>query len=204
MTAEQQNPAMIIFIKNPEKGKVKTRLAASLGDDEALRIYLELCNHTRRTALQVTAARFLFYSDWTPENDDWPAQFFMKKKQTEADLGARMEAAFAEVFQTHAPVLIIGSDCPGLSSDIIGQAFEQLTRSDFVIGPAADGGYYLLGMQNFEPFVFKNMSWSHENVLRDTLQKISVAGKTCFLLPELTDIDTVDDWAKFGGEFLTE
>ena len=92
---------LLIFIKNPEKGKVKTRLAGTVGDDRALKIYQSLLAHTRNIALSVAAERFLFYSSFVDKNDDWQAADFTKAMQSTGDLGDRMEKAFAAVLARH-------------------------------------------------------------------------------------------------------
>ncbi|MCC6463160.1 MAG: TIGR04282 family arsenosugar biosynthesis glycosyltransferase [Saprospiraceae bacterium] len=189
---------LLIFTKNPRLGKVKTRLAATSGDAEALRIYRILLEKTREAALGVVAGRWLFYSDELEPNDAWAAADFEKKVQCAGDLGARMEDAFRQAFAAGATrVLIIGSDCPVLDGTMLQQAFEQLTDSDFVLGPTPDGGYYLLGMRHFEPSVFRNMAWSTEQVRASTLAAIRAGGWTCAELPILSDIDTEADWRAY-------
>jgi hypothetical protein len=186
---------LIIFVRNPELGKVKTRLARTLGDDEALRIYRYLLEKTREAALAVEAGRMLFYSDNIPETDEWSVDYFIKKNQEEGDLGARMAAAFETAFEEGAgKVLIIGSDCPDLNGDILDSAFKLLDQHDFVIGPVPDGGYYLLGMKQPTSTVFENIVWSTDTVRAHTLEKIAALGKTCAALPMLTDIDEAEDW----------
>lgn len=192
--------ALIIFIKNPEKGKVKTRLAKTVGDDQALRIYLALLEHTRRIALSLDAERYVFYSSFIAEDDDWLARDFRQALQASGDLGQRMIAAFQTAFQEHQKVVIIGSDCASLTSEMVEAAFQRLDEHDFVIGPAIDGGYYLLGMRSFEPSVFQDIEWSTESVFTETVARIKRLNKTYALLSELSDIDYEEDWAKYGWE----
>jgi rSAM/selenodomain-associated transferase 1 len=192
--------ALIIFIKNPEKGKVKTRLAATVGHDKALQIYLELLRHTRELAAQTATSRFLYYSQHLNEQDGWPEAFFQKRLQSGENLGQKMAHAFREVLQNHSKAVIIGSDCASLSKDIIQEAFELLDKYDFVMGPAMDGGYYLLGMREFHPEVFENIAWSTDEVGSETLLRIDQLGKTYSLLPLLSDIDYEEDWEKYGWD----
>lgn len=188
-------PSLLIFIRNPQLGKVKTRLARTVGDEEALRIYHVLMEKTRLAALGVQAERWLFYSDFIEKNDDWPEADFSKKTQSEGDLGERMEQAFGTAFDAGAKkVVIIGSDCPELTDALLQTAFDRLDESDFVLGPVPDGGYYLLGMKELEPSVFRDIAWSTETVRVRTLEKIQAAGKSCALLPVLSDVDTEEDW----------
>ena len=186
---------LLIFIRNPELGKVKTRLARTLGDAEALRIYRILLEKTRTAALGVAAERWLWYSDFADLYDDWPNVDFHKKTQHPGDLGERMESAFREAFAAGAQrAVIIGSDCPDLTGAVLQQAFDALDKADFVLGPVPDGGYYLLGMKQLKSSVFHDIAWSTETVRERTLQKIQAAGLTCALLPVLMDVDTEEDW----------
>lgn len=186
---------LLIFIRNPQLGKVKTRLARTVGDAEALRIYRILLEKTRTAALGVQAERWLFYSDFIEKNDGWPDSDFSKKIQTNGDLGERMEQAFRTAFEEGAKkVIIIGSDCPQLTDEMLQMAFDELDKADFVLGPVPDGGYYLLGMKKLEPSVFHDIEWSTETVKTRTLEKIQAAGKSCALLPVLSDVDTEEDW----------
>ncbi|MFN0215566.1 MAG: TIGR04282 family arsenosugar biosynthesis glycosyltransferase [Saprospiraceae bacterium] len=186
---------LLIFIRNPQLGKVKTRLAHTLGDEEALRIYQILLEKTRETAEACDAKRFLYYSEFIEENDEWHPDFFQKKVQYPGALGERMEDAFERAFQSGAhKVAIIGSDCPELTPSVLQQAFNLLASADFVLGPASDGGYYLLGMKTFEPTVFRGLDWSTETVLQKTIEKIKTCNKSYALLPTLIDVDTEEDW----------
>lgn len=188
--------ALIIFVKNPERGKVKTRLAATLGDDRALEIYRQLLEHTRLICEQVEADRLLFYSNFIDQEDAWQGKYFKKFIQVGSNLGARMQAAFEEAFGRYGyrKVVIIGSDCADLTTDTITAAFQHLERHDTVIGPSNDGGYYLLGMRQLFTPVFERKQWSTPSVLEETRVDIENAGLTCYLLPQLTDIDTEEDW----------
>jgi uncharacterized protein len=177
---------------------VKTRLARTVGDVEALRIYQILLGKTRLATGATAAHRWLFYSDDIPSLDDWPTEIFQKKRQSSGDLGARMNAAFCAAFEEGAEkVLIIGSDCPELSGDVLESAFDMLDKADFVIGPVPDGGYYLLGMKTPDPSVFQGIIWSTDTVRADTIEKINALGKSYALLPLLTDIDEASDWEAY-------
>ncbi len=189
--------ALIIFIKNPIRGKVKTRIAATVGDDEALAIYQKLLDFTKKTTLSVTVKRYLFYSEAIENNDTWSLDFFDKKQQYGANLGERMKNAFESVFsEGYTKVAIIGSDCLELSPEILNNAFEKLEKNDFVIGPADDGGYYLIGMNHFMPSVFDNIQWSEAKVFDDTVEKINRLNKKYSCLPTLSDTDTEIDWLR--------
>ena len=192
--------ALLVFIRNAEKGKVKTRLAADVGDDQALAVYEHMLAHTRDVALQTDAERFLFYSDFVERADGFSNEDFRKYSQCSGDLGARMEFAFSLPFKMGGfkRVVIVGSDIPGLTPALVEQAFEALTDHDFVLGPSADGGYYLLGMTKWQRGLFRNKAWSTPSVLADTRQEIEQGGGRLFTLPELRDVDTAADWEALG------
>lgn len=192
--------ALLIFIKNPEKGKVKTRLARSAGQDKALAIYRALLDHTRRVARSVDVERQLFYSKYIDPADNWSEEKFRKFVQQGEDLGERMLNAFRSALQTHERAVIIGSDCASLRPAIVEEAFRALDNHDFVIGPATDGGYYLLGMREVTPSLFENIAWSTDQVFSTTMARIRQLGKACYRLPELSDIDYLEDWEKYGWE----
>jgi rSAM/selenodomain-associated transferase 1 len=189
---------LIVFVKNPEKGKVKTRLASVAGDEAALRIYCLLLEKTRSAALGVPCSRLLCYSDYIPVADEWPDTAFRKAVQSPGDLGQRMASAFGEAFCSGAhKAVIIGSDCPDLDAALIRNAFAALDCTDFVVGPACDGGYYLLGMKYLVPEVFQGIPWSTASVADDTLRLIRSLGMNYTLLPRLSDIDEYEDWIAY-------
>lgn len=140
----------------------------------------------------------MFYSQQINEKDDWPSSDFVKKIQYEGDLGKKISHAFQTVFERHSRVIIIGSDCASLTTEIVEKAYQQLEKHDFVIGPAFDGGYYLLGMKTFSPPLFQNIDWSTELVFAQTKSRIDTLGKSLYLLPTLSDIDYEEDWNKYG------
>lgn len=189
----QAGKLLMIFIRNPEMGKVKTRLASDVGDTEALRIYQRLLETTRKVAGKVKAGKQLWYSTFVDPKDAWPEEHFEKQLQPQGDLGKRMATAFTNAFETgFQKVVIIGSDCPGISSELIENAFDKLSDHNVVVGPANDGGYYLLGMSSFWD-LFENVAWSSPKVLPETIKKMRKFGLKYFMLPELTDLDTIED-----------
>lgn len=192
---------IIIFIKNPVLGKVKTRLAATLGDQKALEIYQRLLDVTRKTVTKVNAKYHLFYSDVIDMDDDWDIQDFDKYLQQGNDLGERMSSAFRNIFSQNdasalQKVVIIGSDCPALTPDILEMAFTILGDSDVVVGPTFDGGYYLLGMKEYHAALFENISWSTDAVYQETNDKSRELQLNIADLPTLSDIDNEADWNK--------
>lgn len=184
--------ALIIFTRNPELGKCKTRLAKSVGDEEALKIYKELLQHTANVAKDVNTERFVFYSENIQQDDIWDSSYFNKRLQVGNDLGERMENAFQSLFsEGFKNVIIVGSDLLDLSKSIINQAYLTLQNYDAVIGPAEDGGYYLLGMKTLNINVFRNKVWGTETVLKNTKKDFSE--QSLYTLKTLNDIDYVKD-----------
>lgn len=193
--------ALLLFIKNPIKGKVKTRLAAELGEDNALAIYNRLLEHTRSLAKSLKGVdKYLFYSDFIDEKDDWPASDFNKMLQPQVDdLGERMKVAFREVADIQSgKFVIIGSDCAQLSSRDIEAAFAALDEVDVVFGPAVDGGYYLCGMKDMVKDIFALKAWSTSTVLEESMALCREQGLQVKLLRKLSDIDFAEDWKKYG------
>ena len=196
------NRVLLIFIKNPQKGNVKTRLATDLGDEEALHIYQKLLDYTRRLTLEVTADRILWYSRYIQLNDGWDESSFIKKKQRGETLGQRMKYAFAYVFEEdYKKAVIIGSDCGQLKPGHVEEAYQDLDSNDVVIGPSRDGGYYLLGMNRLLPGLFDEKPWSTDAVLQQTIDDCKEQGYSVHLLDELNDVDTKADWQQVKGQF---
>ena len=183
---------IIVFVRTPELGKVKTRLAKSIGDVSALTIYKLLLKHTATVLHDLSFDKVVYYSEKVEENDFWEARLFEKKRQKGADLGKRMQHAFETAFEKgYQKVLIIGSDLFDLKSIHITTAFEALENHDLTIGPSLDGGYYLLGMKELYPAVFKNKKWGTDSILGNTLKDLQQ--QNVKLLEALNDIDTFED-----------
>jgi len=195
---------LLIFIKNPEPGKVKTRLAATVGPEKAYQIYLKLLSLTIDTAMEVDADRQVWYSSYIDSEDSISETDFKKRKQVGKNLGARMLHAFKSGFKEgYDNIVIIGSDCPDVNPVLFEQAFNELSEYDLVIGPSADGGYYLLGMNKLQPELFRDIDWSTERVLKQTLEKAKSISLSVASLPELNDIDTIEDLEKADWDEAT-
>lgn len=189
--------ALIVFTRNPKLGQCKTRLANTLGDQSALDIYKYLLQHTANVSKHVNAARYVFYSVNINQDDIWNTTHFIKRLQKGKDLGERMHNAFEELFMSgYKKVIIIGSDLLDLNSEIIEHAIKTLDNNDVVLGPAEDGGYYLLGLKRLYPELFQNKAWGTETVREDTLADLK--NKTVSLLKPLNDIDTFDDMKHYN------
>lgn len=187
--------ALIIFTRNPELGKVKTRLAKTIGDEKALEIYNDLLLHTRNETQYLDCDKFVFYDGFIATNDIWSDAFYQKKVQSGEDLGIKMQNAFQGILDSgYQNCVIIGSDLFDLKSNQISNAFQKLQNSDVVIGPAEDGGYYLLGLKKVIPSIFKNKNWGTSNILSATLKDLTEYKIN--LLETLNDIDTFEDLEK--------
>jgi rSAM/selenodomain-associated transferase 1 len=183
---------LLIFTRNPELGKAKTRLAKTVCDETALEIYTFLLEKTCNVSAKVTADKAVYYSVKVRYNDIWDENRYQKHQQVGEDLGIRMLHAFKNGFDAgYQKVLIIGSDLYDLTSEIIESAFVELDTNDVVIGPAEDGGYYLLGMNSLHTAIFKNKDWGTSSVKKDTLADLK--DKKVHLLQELNDVDVFED-----------
>lgn len=191
---------VLVFQKNAILGKVKTRLASGMGELRALEIYRHLIQLTYSALEGVPVPVWTYFSDFIPESP-YPSveKCFVQEGQ---DLGERMANAFARSFELGMDkVVLIGTDCPMLQSQHLNQAFEALNHSDLVVGPATDGGYYLIGMNRRADYLFEGITWSTSQVLSQTLNVASQHGLTTTLLHELDDIDTQEDWQRYSSQF---
>ena len=187
---------VIVFTKNPEIGKCKTRLAVSIGDENTLAVYKTLIQYTAQVLSKLKEDCVVFYSEDIQTDDLWDDANFQKQVQSQGHLGKKMQAAFEWGFHKgYKQVCIVGSDLFELEVSDIHDAFQALETHDLVFGPAEDGGYYLMGMSAFHPEAFKDKAWSTELVLKETLQDLK--SNSFQLLKEKNDIDTVDDLKKY-------
>lgn len=190
--------ALIIMMKNPVIGKVKTRLAKDVGDEKAFEIYLKLLNQTKKVTENIQADKYIFYSDVVERNDMFDNEKFKKYVQCSGELGVRMDYAFSIPFKNeYKEVVMIGADCFELTSQHIEQAFEELQNHDFVVGPATDGGYYLIAMKKWNRWILANKPWSSEDLFIETQKDILSKNGKLFILETLTDIDTIEDLNQF-------
>ena len=182
--------ALIIFVKNPVEGQVKTRLAKTIGNSAAVTVYQQLLLHTFLITKNLTVDKFVFYGDYINENDLWLSSVYQKQQQQGLDLGERMNNAFDVVFNlSYDKAIIIGSDCYELTQQIIEEAFDDLIINDTVIGPCNDGGYYLLGMKQLLPELFSGIAWSTDDVLPKTIKMLKDLQLQFEMLTTLNDVD---------------
>jgi len=193
---ENKDRLLLIFTRNPKLGKCKTRLAATIGDQAALDIYMILLRHTAEITKGLNCSKEVYYSEEVSENDLWDKGNYAKQLQEGNDLGERMYNAFKSGFKRgYKKIIIIGSDIYDLNSETIDEAFTEMENADFVIGPAADGGYYLMGMKALNNDIFLNKNWGTETVLEDTLNNLN--HKKVKLLQIKNDIDVYEDLKEF-------
>jgi rSAM/selenodomain-associated transferase 1 len=189
---------LLFFVKYPEKGKVKSRLAASIGDDAAVSAYKNIVAQMLST---LKKGSFPLYICFFPKNaqksiKNWLGQAYLYIPQNGKDLGERMKNGFIDGFAMgHKRVILIGSDIPDLSIKYIKEAFKALKEMDAVIGPAYDGGYYLIGFKDktFLLQVFEGMAWGTKNVFDETMKKLRRFRRAVYTLPYQRDIDTAED-----------
>lgn len=185
---------LMVFARNPVLGSTKTRLASSVGDKKALEIYKFLLQYTAYIAAEAQCDRRVHYSSYPDYEDMFPNESFAKTVQTSGELGSKMYLAFEQAFKEgYKRVAMIGSDCYELSTHLIDTALDSLQSNNFVLGPAKDGGYYLLGMNHLEQAIFRNKKWSTSRVYLDTVIDLEVLNYSYAELPILSDIDYVDD-----------
>jgi len=183
---------LLILVKNPVEGHAKTRLAKEIGHPMAIEVYRRLLACTHRAVAPLTCKKVVWYGDFIPPHDLWDG--YEKRLQAGNGLGERMLGAFEAAFAAGShKVVVIGSDCPAIEPRHLAAAFEALDAHDSVLGPALDGGYYLLGMKRLMPVFFENIPWSTETVLACSLQAAAQIGASCTLLEPLSDIDTAQD-----------
>ena len=191
--------SLIIFLKAPRPGFVKTRLARTSGVEPACAAYRRLVETLLANLTALTGVELRYSPDEAAgEIQPWLRPHWHSRAQGEGDLGARLHRAFAESFLQDAQrVVIIGSDCPEVTPRDIAEAWRALQSHDLVLGPATDGGYWLIGLNHVQPSLFTEMVWSTETVLQETLQRARSAALRVSLLRELVDVDTEVEWKDF-------
>lgn len=192
-----QMKQVITFVKNPVLGHVKTRLAKSIGDEQALNFYLDMLKQTSSVLLHTCADKtMVYYDQHIVEKDLFDYNGIYKYKQEGDDLGQRMENAFSNHL-LNGPVVLIGSDCPDLTSDLINRAFDYLNQVDVVLGHSLDGGYYLIGMKELHTELFREIPWSTPDVFYQTISRCKESNLSYAILPSLMDIDTIEDYSQY-------
>lgn len=187
---------LIVFVKNIKLGKVKTRLAKTIGDEAAFEVYKELVEITENATQQLDRETYIYFSDVIIDSK-WPE--CKKYIQEGIDLGIKMKNAFLDGFRLgYEKIVLIGSDLPNINSSILNRSFDELSKEDVVFGPAEDGGYYLIGLNKPLEFVFDEMPWSESNLLEQTISKLNTERIGYSLLETLNDVDTYEDMVACG------
>lgn len=203
-----KNNLLIIFIKAPRLGHVKTRLSGAIGNKLALQFYQSmvedlLLNFHKNEFFDV---RIMFWpEDGRIEIQNWLGNHWEYSAQSKGDLGEKMQDAFCRGFQDgYKKIIIIGSDLPELTLQNINEAFAHLEDNQLVLGPTHDGGYYLIGLQTPQPTLFENIQWSSREVLYQTLKNSESVNLIVAMLPRKNDIDTYDDLQNFWNNFTAK
>lgn len=190
---------LLVFLKAPRLGFVKTRIAATLGDVAALAAYREIVAAVLDPLRDLPGVELRFTPDDAPaEVRAWQRASWVLAPQGSGDLGERLARAFAEQFMSGArKVIVVGADCPAMSPTDLGAALDALDEDDLVLGPATDGGYWLIGLRAPRPWLFRGIAWSTPSVFAQTESKARMAGLRVARLRELSDIDTEADWRRW-------
>jgi len=180
---------LIVFARPLHEGRVKKRLAKAIGEQKALSVYGKLMDLTMSAAAKADIETIVYFSEPPHYNHN-----YINNIQRDGDLGYRMAFAIGnEINHSGGLVCLIGSDCPEISEKIIDEAMHVMTAVDLVIGPATDGGYYLIGMKKLHAALFEDVNWGEDTVLQETLDVAKKLNLTVQLLTELKDLDNVDD-----------
>lgn len=198
MSHTKEKTTLIVFLKFPEPGNVKTRLAKEVGEEQAATIYANMAKTIVKNVVDPENYKTAIYYDPPEKREEiqqWIGnQILLYSAQKGNFLGDKISNAFEEIFNNGSEyAVIIGSDCVDVSSNTIKGAIALLYDNDVVLGPAADGGYYLLGLNKHRPEIFQEIDWSTEQVLNQTIEKILENNLSYRLLKTLRDIDNLND-----------
>ena len=199
-TKETVKKNLIVFTRYPEIGKVKTRLIPALGAEKATNLHCQMSEYTLtqvrklRSLVPISVEVHFDGGNGQQEMQQWLGSDLIYKPQSSGDLGSRIVHSLCGAFQDGvAHVVIIGTDCPGLNPELMKQAFHCLLSCDLVIGPAIDGGYYLIGLREFIPELFYGISWGTAEVLKQTIEIAKRLELSVVYLPALADVDRLED-----------
>lgn len=192
---------LLVFAKAPVEGRVKTRLARTVGEARATLLYREM-GRTVVDQLRGGPYRIVVCHDPPDARDEVRAWLggtgLTFRPQRGAGLGQRMAEAFSWALAGAQRACIVGTDAPDVGRGIVEEAFSSLDEADVVLGPATDGGYYLLALSEARPEIFRDVEWSTPSVLDRTVERAKELGLTVRLLDERTDLDTAEDLERLG------
>lgn len=208
MISETAKERLIIFTRYPEPGLTKTRLIQALGAEGAAALQRQMTEYTLSKVRELQSCHSIavevhFDGGKQQLMQDWLGPDIVYQPQGQGDLGSRIARSLSLALQSGTDrVVIIGTDCPGLNAQLMAQAFHQLHSHDLVLGPAIDGGYYLLGLRYFIPQLFSGISWGTAEVLQQTVDIAKNLNLSVAYLPHLADVDRPEDlpvWEKRLG-----
>lgn len=207
---KSEENCIIIFTRFPEAGHTKTRLIPLLGAEKAALLHKKMAEKIFKECAELSTGKKLrieihYHGGNRKKIEEWIPKSFRSYQQTTGSLGEKLYNAAARGFRSGSKkIVIIGTDCPLMNKKIIDRAFEQLDNSDIVIGPALDGGYYLIGLKDAQRELFKGIDWGTEKVFNQTIAKVQESNKTWFALPILSDIDLPEDLQLIEDSVLTK
>jgi uncharacterized protein len=196
---------LIIFTRYPTPGKTKTRLIPALGAAGAAKLHRQMTEQTvakARELRQQLSIEIAVHYDGAERQQmvDWLGEDLIYQPQGEGDLGLRMARSISTACQSGEDrVVLIGTDCPSITTELLAQAFKDLQTRDLVLGAAVDGGYYLIGMCRPQPELFSGIEWSTERVFQQTIEIATKLQRSIALAPKLADIDRPEDLALIWG-----
>lgn len=198
MSDPARETALIVFTRPPLPGQVKTRLAAHIGPDAALAVHRRLLDHTAALVRTWPGPVHVYLAAAPPSGWAWPDPDSPWQLQAPGDLGQRMADALERTLAASPAAMLIGTDCPALLPSHLQRLAGQLADQDAVLGPAVDGGYYLIGMHHVLPSLFADLPWSTDQVAALTRQRLRAAGWSWAEGPLLRDLDTPEDLQAHG------
>jgi len=205
---DRERCAIIVMTRYPEEGKVKTRLIEHLGEDGATHLHQKMAEHTISTLEPLcdiqTADLWVFFSGGSAEKmQSWLGERFEYRPQQGDNLGSRMAHAFKHIFAAgYNRAVMLGTDCPDIEGATVVKALNSLRSADVALGPAEDGGYYMIGINELHPDLFRNINWGSAKVLSQTVEIVKNLNLTPAYLPPLRDIDIPEDLESIRGTFL--
>ncbi len=192
-----EHKQLIVYLKEPKLGKVKTRLAKSIGEVKALALYKDLLQFTLKVCSRMPMDKNLSFA----QESQMMYSGYSVTTQLGTDLGDRMKNSFNHFWaRGKQKIVLIGSDCPLINTSILTEAFQKLEKDDLVLGSTEDGGYYLIGMSSLHPEIFQKISWSTTSVFYETMKRANELELKVSLLPTLYDIDIETDYERFVKE----
>ena len=201
LRAEKRLDQVGVFARAPVRGQVKTRLAATIGEDAALVAHETLVTSTLLRLAGVEEYTLMLWLAGDPRNitvQGWAARFGVPVLQQRGDdLGSRMSSALGHMLESASRALVVGCDCPAIDRDYVLEALAALEKNELVLGPAEDGGYGLVGLKREVPGLFEGVAWGTSGVLDDTLRNAAALDLSVAVLRTIWDVDTAADWERF-------